>query len=165
MIDELDASFLDDPFMADVAFKEAPEIVTGSRDGKKHLTLNWMQRNVESTFTQCISLYCIIYYPTSNIIGNNSESIKQSFMTASRLENSPEEAVNERVVCDVDCIIQPLGKTCRQPNCQASISYKKNNVGCTLNIQWKCLQGHSSKWSISKRCYHRNGILFLLTMS
>ncbi|XP_062507009.1 uncharacterized protein LOC134183475 isoform X2 [Corticium candelabrum] len=89
MIDELDASFLDDPFMADVAFKEAPEIVTGSRDG------------------------------------NNSESIKQSFMTASRLENSPEEAVNERVVCDVDCIIQPLGKTCRQPNCQASISYKK----------------------------------------
>ena len=125
MIDELDASFLDDPFMADVAFKEAPEIVTGSRDGKKHLTLNWMQRNVESTFTQCISLYCIIYYPTSIIIGNNSESIKQSFMTASRLENSPEEAVNERVVCDVDCIIQPLGKTCRQPNCQASISYKK----------------------------------------
>ena len=104
-------------------------------------------------------MYCIIYYPTSIIIGNNSES----FLTASRLENSPEEAVNEqRVGCDVDCIIQLLGKICRQPNCQASISYKKNNIGCTLNIQWKCLQGHSGKWSSSKRCYSRNGYPFFV---
>ena len=34
MIDELDVSFLDDPVMADVASKEAPQIVTGSRDSK-----------------------------------------------------------------------------------------------------------------------------------
>ena len=68
----------------------------------------------------------------------------------------------QRVVCGVDCIIQLLGKICRQPNCQASISYKKNNVGCTLNIQWKCLQGHSGKWSSSKRCYSRNGYPFFV---
>ena len=120
-----------------------------------------MQRNVESTFKQCISLYCIIYYPTSIIIGNNSESIKLLFMTASRLENSSEEPVNERVVCDVDCIIQPLGKTCRQPNCQASISYKiyrrvytEHPVEMSPRPQWQ--------WSSSMRCYSRNRYPFFV---
>ena len=64
MMDELDASFLDDPVMADVAFKEAPEIVTGSRDGKKHLTLNWMQRKCRVYFH---TVYLIVLY---NLLSN-----------------------------------------------------------------------------------------------
>ena len=61
-----------------------------------------------------------------------------------------------RVFCDVDCIVQLFGTTCRHPSCSSPIDIESTLRGCTLSLQWQCIQGHSGKWSSSRRCYGKN---------
>lgn len=68
----------------------------------------------------------------------------------------------KRAICDIDCILQLLGTTCRTPNCPATLSVKTTITGCTLSLQWHCSEGHKGKWSSSRRCYSSNGYPFFV---
>ncbi|XP_062505193.1 uncharacterized protein LOC134181920 isoform X1 [Corticium candelabrum] len=67
-----------------------------------------------------------------------------------------------RVVCDEDCILQLLGKTCRYPFCWEEISVQKKHIGSTLTLQWHCKKFHQGSWSSSARCKSQNGYPFFI---
>ncbi|XP_062511255.1 uncharacterized protein LOC134187154 [Corticium candelabrum] len=66
-----------------------------------------------------------------------------------------------RVVCDEDCILQLLGKTCRYPFCWEEISVQKKHIGSTLTLQWHCKKFHQGSWS-SAQCKSQNGYPFFI---
>ena len=67
-----------------------------------------------------------------------------------------------RVVCDEDCILQLLGKTCRYPFCWEEISVQKKHIGSTLTLQWHCKKFHQGSCSSSARCKSQNGYPFFI---
>ena len=61
--------------------------------------------------------------------------------------NIPEQ----KFVVSESKLIELFKGKCKEPGCASECTVKSKGVGCTMELQWNCGNGHHGKWQSSKK--------------